>query len=283
MEFCVCQVSVAPIRSSSSDRSEIVTQLLFGETVTVVDKKGTWRKVRCSWDNYVGWTDHKLLRVITPSEFEAYKINPTYSLELAQAVMAEDHFLPILMGSSLPEYDGLGLNLGELKFTFSGQAIAPETKRPTVALLLKIARKYLNAPYLWGGRSPFGIDCSGFSQIVFKMLGVKLLRDASQQVTQGRIIDFVELAQPGDLAFFENRRKRIAHVGIVFPDNKIIHAHGKVRIDNLDHFGIFNEETSKYTHKLRVMKRILPDEMPLGREELMEKEEKEVKNQIGLF
>lgn len=283
MEYCVCQVSVAPIRSSFSDRSEIVTQLLFGETVTVLDIKGTWRKVKCSWDNYLGWIDHKVLKVITFTEFETYKDNPIYSLELAQAVMGEDHFLPILMGSSLPLYDGLKLELGDLKFTFSGQVIDPIVNRPTLELLLKISRKYLNAPYLWGGRSPFGIDCSGFAQIVFKMLGVKLLRDASQQVAQGRVIDFVEQAQPGDLAFFENKKKRIAHVGIVFPDNKIIHAHGKVRIDNLDHFGIFNEGTNRYTHRLRVVKRMLPDEMPRGKSSLIEKDEEDIRNQMGLF
>ncbi len=283
MEYNVCQVSVAPVRSNFSDRSEIVTQLLFGETVTILEKKGTWRKIRCSWDNYMGWTDHKLLRPISAAEFEAYKENPIYSLELAQAVMGEDHFVPIMMGSTLPSYDGLRLELGDLKFTFSGQVIEPGAKVPTLELLLKLARKYLNAPYLWGGRSPFGIDCSGFSQIVFKMLGVKLLRDASQQVTQGRVIDFVEQAQPGDLAFFENKKKRIAHVGIVFPDNKIIHAHGKVRIDNLDHFGIYNEELGKYTHRLRVVKRMLPDEMPSGKDGVNSKSDKEVKNQIGLF
>ena len=175
------------------------------------------------------------------------------------------------------------MELGDLDFTFSGQVIEPGSSNITLSLLLKIARKYLNAPYLWGGRSPFGIDCSGFSQIVFKMLGVKLLRDASQQVSQGRIIDFVEQAQAGDLAFFENKKKRIAHVGIVFPDQKIIHAHGKVRIDNLDHFGIFNEENNKYTHRLRVVKRILPDEMPIGKEGPSAKEEKEARNQLGLF
>ncbi|MGK0390229.1 MAG: hypothetical protein ACI94Y_002980 [Maribacter sp.] len=284
MEYNVCQVSVAPIRSSSSDRSEIVTQLLFGETVTVIDKKGTWRKVRCSWDNYVGWTDHKLLKVITATEFEKYKEHPVYSLELAQAIMAEDHFLPILMGSSLPAYDGLKLELGDCDFTFSGQVIDPAAKRLTENMMLKIARKYLNAPYLWGGRSPFGIDCSGFTQIVFKMLGIKLSRDASQQVGQGEIIDFVEQAKPGDLAFFENKRKRIAHVGIIFPNSQIIHSHGKVRIDNIDHFGIFNEEKNKYTHRLRVIKRLLPEDMPSGAaEETAGKESQELRNQIGLF
>ncbi len=282
MEICICQVSVAPIRSSSSDKSEMVSQLLFGETVEVLEKKGTWRKIKCTWDKYQGWTDHKLLKQITPSELERSKEDPSYSLELAQGIMADDHFLPVLMGSSLPEYDGMRLKLGETEFIFNGQAISPMTSNPSLGILLKIARKYLNAPYMWGGRSPFGIDCSGLTQMVFKMIGVKLLRDASQQVGQGRNIDFVEMAQPGDLAFFENRAKRIAHVGIVLPENKIIHASGKVRIDKLDHFGIFNEEKNKYTHKMRIIKRVLPDEMPKSIEQGNESEAK-IENQIDLF
>ncbi len=283
MKFFICQVSVAPVRSAASDKSEMVTQLLFGETVEVLSERGTWRKIRCLWDNYQGWTDHKLLRAITVSEKERADENPTYSLELAQAIMADDHFLPVVMGCRLPEYDGMRLKLAEKEFTFSGQVIAPQNKVPSLELLLKIARKYLNAPYLWGGRSPFGIDCSGFTQMVFKLVGIKLLRDASQQVTQGRNVDFVDVAQAGDLAFFENRAKRIAHVGIVFPDNKIIHASGKIRIDKLDHFGIFNEESQKYTHRLRVIKRILPDGISKELEQENKTEAEIEENQIGLF
>ncbi len=282
MDIFICQVSIAPVRSSSSDKSEMVTQLLFGETVEVLEKRGTWRKIKCTWDNYIGWTDHKLLKQITPSEYERSLEDQSYSLELAQGVMAEDYFIPIVLGSTLPEYDGMRLSLGDTEFVFNGQAITPKESEVSLNLLLKIARKYLNAPYLWGGRSPFGIDCSGFTQTVFKLIGIKLLRDASQQVNQGRIIDFVELAQPGDLAFFENKAKRIAHVGLLLPENKIIHASGKVRIDQLDHYGIFNEETQKYTHRLRVIKRVLPDEMPKTTTQEIEEEIK-IENQIDLF
>ncbi len=282
MEIYICQVSIAPVRRSSSDKSEMVTQLLFGESVEILAQKGTWRKIRCLYDNYIGWTDHKLLKKVTTSEAERADENPSYSLELTQAIMAEDHFIPLVMGSRLPEYDGMRLKLGDEEFTFSGQVIVPNTGNPSLGLLIKIARKYLSAPYLWGGRSPFGIDCSGFTQVVFKMIGVRLLRDASQQVTQGRNIDFVEMAQPGDLAFFENKARRIAHVGMILPEGQIIHAHGKVRIDKIDHFGVFNEETQKYTHKLRVIKRVLPDEMPKAIDNENTNEAK-IENQMGLF
>jgi gamma-D-glutamyl-L-lysine dipeptidyl-peptidase len=130
---------------------------------------------------------------------------------------------------------------------------------PSHEIILKLARRYLYAPYLWGGRSPFGIDCSGFTQVVFMMAGLKLKRDASQQVGQGEGVDFAEQAQAADLAFFDNDKGNIVHVGIVMNNNHIIHAAGQVRIDRLDHFGIFNETLGKYTHKLRLIKRFLPD------------------------
>jgi len=111
---------------------------------------------------------------------------------------------------------------------------------------------------LWGGRSPFGIDCSGFTQIIYKMAGIKIPRDASQQVHVGTALSFVDETQPGDLAFFDDEEGNIVHVGILWKRNKIIHASGKVRIDNVDQFGIFNVDTKRYTHKMRVMKKIIP-------------------------
>ena len=123
--------------------------------------------------------------------------------------------------------------------------------------MAQTAFMYLNAPYLWGGKSPFGIDCSGFTQMVYKLNGYSLLRDASQQATQGVPLSFIEESEAGDLAFFDNEEGKIIHVGLIMDDNYIIHASGKVRIDRLDHLGIYNAELNKHTHKLRVIKKII--------------------------
>ncbi|MGK0175927.1 MAG: cell wall-associated NlpC family hydrolase, partial [Ulvibacter sp.] len=123
--------------------------------------------------------------------------------------------------------------------------------------LINTAFMYLNTPYLWGGKTPFGIDCSGLTQMVYKLCGYKLLRDASQQAMQGEVLSFIEESEPGDLAFFDNSEGDIVHVGIIMKDNYIIHAHGKVRIDRIDHSGIYNIDTRRHTHKLRVIKKII--------------------------
>ena len=124
-------------------------------------------------------------------------------------------------------------------------------------LIVQTAFMYLNAPYLWGGKTPFGIDCSGFTQMVYKLCGYKLFRNSAEQATQGEVLSFIEESEPGDLAFFDDKEGNIIHVGIIMEDNYIIHAHGKVRIDRLDHSGIYNAETKRHTHKLRVIKKII--------------------------
>lgn len=260
MEYAACQVSLAPMRALPSDKSEMVSQLLFGESVEILERRDNWHRVRCAWDDYSGWVDPKQLQRLTASEFEIATGQAAFSLALVEGLMAADHFVPVTMGAVLPGFDGLRCHLGDQPYQFSGPAVQPGQAPQNSDSIVKIARKYLHAPYLWGGRSPFGIDCSGLTQMVFKIAGIKLLRDCSQQVAQGRPVDFMEQCQAGDLAFFDSGRGQISHVGIIFPGCYILHASGKVRLDKLDHFGIFNAELNRYSHQLRVVRRVLPDD-----------------------
>ncbi len=281
--YAACQVSIAPLRAHPSDKSEMVSQLLFGETVEITDSKDGWRHVVCAWDGFVGWVDAKQVRTLTPSEYDDYREHSSVNLSLVEGLMAADHFIPLTLGAALPRYDGLRCQLGDLSFQFSGPVVTPDQAPRTGEWVAKIARRYLHAPYLWGGRSPFGIDATGFTQMVFKIAGIRLLRDAGQQVTQGRTVDFMEQCQLGDLAFFDNGKGDIGHVGIILPDCYVIHASGKVRIDKLDHFGIFNAEQTRYTHQLRVVKRLLPDAPGQSVRTAKTTAEDELFNQAALF
>jgi len=257
MSYGICALSVIPIRYSASDTSEMVSQLLFGEAYEVVSVKSKWLKIRCSHDKYEGWIS-KNQHTEAPEKVKDEALSATnHSLEVVHQAIADKYFIPILLGSAIPEYDGINFKLNGNKYTFNGQVINLEDTPKSAELLIKIARKYLNAPYLWGGRSPFGIDCSGFVQVVFKIMGFKFDRDASQQVHHGEVVNLPIESKPGDLAFFENKKGDIIHVGIILENQEIIHASGKVRIDKFDHQGIFNQDLGKYTHKLRIIKRVI--------------------------
>lgn len=283
MDFGICPLSIVPIRTSSSHRSEMRSQLLFGELFEILDRKGRqWLKIRCLWDNYVGWVSMHQITFITPSEYEQYQCHFAYNLEIMQPVRADDHFLPITLGAQLPNFDGIRFRIGNQHFTYSGQAVFPGDVQPTSDFITKMAKRFLYTPYMWGGRSPFGIDSDGFVQLVFKLVGQILPREAAEQVYLGESVDFVEQAQAGDIAFFEDRNNRIHHCGIILADQKIIHSYGKVRIDSIDHYGIFNENYQRYTHNLRLVKRLLPAEEKNGQNGKMQKEQT-VNRQVELF
>ncbi len=249
MKYAVGNVSIAPVRLEAADTSEMVTQLLYGELCKVVEFRKKWSKIRLTFDGYEGWIDNKQLHALTKEDYQQYKSQPyKLSSDLVDFVTTEDdQLISVCLGSSLHTQP-------LLNHTFEGKTVSSKLPKPQ---LIEIAMLYLNAPYLWGGRTPFGIDCSGFTQMVYKLGGYKLLRDASQQATQGEALSFIEESEPGDLAFFDNSEGAITHVGIIMSDHYIIHAHGKVRIDRLDHTGIFNAEARTHTHKLRVIKRII--------------------------
>lgn len=249
MQYGICNLSLVPIRIEPIDASELVSQLLYGDVFKILEQRKKWSKIRLAFDAYEGWIDNKQLIEISEEKYDQLqKETPKLAIDLVEFIEDVNQQLhAIVLGSSL---NGLSL----LNHKHDGaivQGIKPKEN------LIKTAFLYLNAPYLWGGKSPFGIDCSGFTQMVYKLNGYKLLRDASQQATQGEALSFIEESEPGDLAFFDNNEGAITHVGIIMNDNYIIHAHGKVRIDRLDHSGIYNVDRKLHTHKLRVIKKII--------------------------
>lgn len=254
-----CHLSAVPCRREPSDKSEMVTQLLFGDTFTVTEEKGSWHHIVNEWDGYECWIDKKQYHRISDSLFAELKAHPAaVSSELFQLITNKttgDTF-PIPLGSFLPFLQNGEIVIDNNAFAFDGNS-RPFDKAPERNEIIETALLFRNSPYLWGGRTAFGTDCSGFVQNVFKANGIRLKRDAYQQSEYGTACSFVEEAVPGDLAFFDNEEGRITHVGIVIDDNRIIHASGRVRIDHYDHYGIFTPERGGYTHNLRVIKSIL--------------------------
>ena len=234
----ICIVTVAPVRAENSDKAEIVTEILFGESADILEVNKNWTKIKMHYDGYEGWMDTKQIKPVSDEYLANRKV--TLITEDFSSVMTNDGKTLLSMGS-------------EVEFP----AVASRRSHDLRESIALTAKEFLNIPYLWGGKSFFAVDCSGFVQLVYKIHNVKMPRDTYQQAEVGEALTFVEESQPGDLAFFENSEGKIIHVGIMLENQKIIHASGKVRIDTLDSSGIFNKEMNKHTHKLRVIKSIL--------------------------
>jgi len=260
MQYGISGLSIIPVRREPSEKSEMITQILYGEHFEVFEHFVGWCRVKLAYDGYEGWIDHKMITPLTDRMLQRIERKPAaVSTDIFNIIPVNaEQNLMLVAGSSLPCWRPYRkeFSFGKDVYKMEGNFTYHQPKDPR-KMIIDQALKYFNAPYLWGGRSPFGIDCSGFTQVIYKMIGVKLPRDASQQVHRGTGISFVEETLPGDLAFFDNEEGNIVHVGIIWARNKIIHASGKVRIDNVDQFGIFNVDTKQYSHKMRVMKRVL--------------------------
>lgn len=254
----ICKLSAIPMRLEPSDPSEMVNQVIFGESYDVLEQRKKWLRIRLHHDRYEGWIDRKQASLMDEAETE-YRKDAKLSIasDLIEIVTQKDggSYFPIFLGSYLPNLDKeQNFTIANQSYHFNGQAISQRQSRVE---LIETAFSYLHAPYLWGGRTPAGIDCSGFTQMVYRIAGHQIPRDAWQQAELGETLSFIEESEPGDLAFFDNNEGRIVHVGIILKDNYILHASGKVRLDRLDQSGIFNHEERVHTHKLRVIKKII--------------------------
>lgn len=253
MDYAFVSVPAAPVRRKPRHQREMVSQLLFGEAVHVLREKGNlWVKVQSLHDGYEGWMTRNLLTEV--SEREATTPAKAVSTALINTIQINGVSMHLPLGASLPGLVEQKGNIGSLQYEISGHAGNPSLEKPSGELLESLCRQWLNAPYCWGGRTIFGVDCSGFVQVNYKMMGLALPRDAWQQAQEGDAVKKLKDAQKGDLAFFDDKDE-IVHVGILLDSEHIIHASGKVRIDPIDKKGITNADTSRRTHQLQAIRR----------------------------
>jgi hypothetical protein len=259
MQFGFCNLAVVPVRREPSDKAEMSTQLLFGDIAEVLDRSGSWLFVKIKFDGYEGWVEAKQLLEIREEEFQRLVASDIFVNRhlYADAVSQKNELLRLPAGCSFYGLNDRVMVIQGHEFLFEGAAYP--FAYDGLDDLLKTALSYLSCPYLWGGKTYLGLDCSGLTQVVYKQHGISLLRDAEQQATQGELINFISDSLPGDLAFFDNSTGRVCHVGILLENQQILHCSGKVRIDQVDHQGIFNRELNKYSHSLRLIRRVVGD------------------------
>ena len=252
MEYGICNLALIPLRAEPAHRSELTSQILFGEAFEIMEYQGDWARVITMLDGYEGWLSNLQFATLAQAAFQQLQISgaPITSRPVTQAWKKSDNTVLCLpFGCSLSFLEGTSCHIQNEHFEIIGEIGDTEDIATT-------ARSFLNTPYLWGGRTHFGIDCSGFAQAVMRMQGITLKRDAHLQAEQGQVVDFLQEAQLGDLAFFDNEEGRITHVGIMLNSEQIIHASGKVKIDKVDNQGIYSAVQKRYTHKLRIVKRL---------------------------
>ncbi len=248
----ICENVFVPLRSGPSHKSEMLSQVLFGERYKVIGEAGTWSKVETIFDNYTGWIDNDHLQ-----HGKSESIDKGEVLNKSLACFKPDGSKLVLEpGCEIfrPDFKKHSFMVGSDTFTapdeFSQSWISTSEEVTDTAM------RFINSPYIWGGRIPSGIDCSGLTQLAYKIHGIPIPRDANKQAEIGVTVNLLNEARPGDLAFFSNTGN-ISHVGMILSEGLIIHASGRVRIDTIDHQGIFKPETGKYSHQLRLIKRVI--------------------------
>lgn len=252
--------SIVPVRKEAAESAEQITQMLFGETCTILEQIPRWNRIKLDLDSQVGWVDAKMICPMKSEEYtsyrEAYQQAAIVVFPLAYAVSENNNqTIPLTAGTRLNNYkDGRFEMLG-VGFRIDPSMVIEKPLELNQQNIMKTIRFFINTPYLWGGKNALGMDCSGFTQIIMSLFGKQLLRNASEQVTQGSLIPGFNKAQAGDLAFFSKQDGKINHVGIIVDSEVIVHCSGRVKVEKLDEIGIFNAELGDYSHHLVQIRR----------------------------
>jgi gamma-D-glutamyl-L-lysine dipeptidyl-peptidase len=253
MEYFICENVFVPLRSAPSHKSEMLSQVLFGEKYIAKEISGSWMKIETVYDSYSGWIDMDHLQQ------SLFHEGPSSNVLNRSLLCFREDGSKIVLEAGCEVYNpdtelktfNIGNNIYKTSNDFGPSYI--QTKESVA----DIAMKFINSPYIWGGRIPSGIDCSGFIQLAYKIYGISIPRDSWKQAETGKTLSFINETVPGDLVFFDNESGRISHVGMIISKGLIIHASGRVRIDSIDHQGIYKNELGRYSHRLRIIKRII--------------------------
>jgi cell wall-associated NlpC family hydrolase len=248
MAEVICIVPVAPLRAEGSHKAEMVSQILFGETALIISETKDFYQIQLHQDGYEGWCQKLQLQLVA----DGANVSTTgYTSSWINSAVFNGQLIQLPLGTPI-----VSCVNSDFELIYTGAIWKLENKTFTSDVLENLAKQFLGTAYLWGGRSVFGIDCSGFVQMVFKLLNVRLPRDAYQQAEMGEAIDFLAEAKLGDLAFFDNEQGKITHVGILLSPHQIIHASAVVRIDPIDQAGIVSSTSGLRTHQLRTIRRM---------------------------